>query len=83
MPQAKTSTRFLSPSRIQKEITNFPQAEFFDNRTFLFKQGVDGGNYERADKTTKIKLVKVLVPTFDKSYHLCTLRIFGYCFTVQ
>ena len=33
-------------------------------------------------KVTKIKLVRVLVKSFDKSHHLDALHIFGYCFVV-
>ena len=33
-------------------------------------------------KVTKIKLVRVLAKSFDKSHHLDALHIFGYCFVV-
>ena len=38
--------------------------------------------YERAETVTIIKLVKILVTSFDKSHHLCTLYIVGHCFDV-
>ena len=41
------------------------------------------GNYsERTEKVTKVKLVKVVVTSFDKSHHLCTLHFFVYCFAI-
>ena len=40
--------------------------------------GEKGGNYERAGKETKIKLVKILVTRFDKSNHFSLTGIFHY-----
>ena len=36
----------------------------------------------RAEKVNKIKLLRVLLTSFDKSHHLYTLHIFDYCFAV-
>ena len=35
----------------------------------------------RAEKVTKIKLMRVLLKSFDKSYDICSLHILGYYFT--
>ena len=41
------------------------------------------GNYsEKAKKVTKIKLVRLLATSFDKSHHLCTLHIFACYFAL-
>ena len=45
-------------------------------------RGEGEGNYERCEEVTKIKLLRALVASFDKSHHLFTLYIFGYCFAV-
>ena len=67
---AKLSTRFLS-------YYNSPRQNFLK-----IVRGKGGGNYERCEEVTKIKLLRVLVTSFDKSHHLFTLYIFGYCFAV-
>ena len=41
------------------------------------------GNYsEKAKRVTKTKLVRLLVTSFDKSRHLCTLHVFAYYFAL-
>ena len=38
---------------------------------------------ELKKKRPKLKFVKVLVQSFDKFHHLCTLHIFAFCFAVS
>ena len=51
----------------------FPKICFSPSR-----KGEDYG----AEKMTKVKLVRVLVTSFDKFHHLCNLHIFGLCFVL-
>ena len=85
MPPSKTLSHVLIiiPRRPrQREILNF----FLLGRILWILNLSAGGwgerNYERDEKVTKIKLVRVLVTSFNKSHHLCTFDIFGYCFVV-
>ena len=71
-PQAKLSPR-------QKEITYFILTAFSEN--LFFPQQKDGENYG-AEKMNKIKLLRVLVTSFDKFHHLCNLYIFYFYFAV-
>ena len=57
----------------QMEITHFHRTAFFTSR-----KGKDYG----AEKMAKIKLVRVLVTSFDKFHHFCNLYVFGLCFVV-
>ena len=66
LPQAEGNYPFHPNSILWKSI--FPPPE----------RGEDYG----AEKTTKIKLVTILVTTFDKFHHLCNLYIFDFCFVV-
>ena len=85
MPPSKTLSHVLifipRPPR-QREIPNF----FLPGRILRILNLSAGGwgerIYERAEKVTKIKLVRVLVTSFNKSHHLCIFDIFGYCFVV-
>ena len=59
------------------ESTHFyscPQAKL-SPRFLTYSPRTEGGNYEKAEKVTK--LVSVLVTTFDKSHDLCTLHFSG------
>ena len=48
------------------------------------EMGVEGEETMRLlKKMTKIKLVRVLVASFNTSHHLCILHIFGFCFAVH
>ena len=78
IPLSKNIPQLFIITPRQRKITNFTEAEVFENWTFLFE---GGGNYERAEKVTKIKLVREFV--FDKYYHLCTLHLVGYRFAVS
>ena len=78
IPLSKNIPQLFIITPRQRKITNFTEAEVFENWTFLFE---GGGNYERAEKVTKIKLVREFF--FDKYYQLCTLHLVGYRFAVS
>ena len=79
-------TKFLLMS-LRKSL---PQAEgnyqFPANRVFwksVFHPAQRGEGYG-AEKTTKVKLMRVLVTSFDKFHHLYNLyTFFGFCFVVS
>ena len=79
MHPSKTFPRSLSLFPSQKEITHSSGTLFSENLFFpKRKWGKDYG----AKRMTKIKPKRVLVPSFNKCYHLCKLYIFGFCFVV-
>ena len=47
----------------------------------VFSPSGRGKDYE-AEKMTKIKLARILVLSFNKFHHLCSLYIFDFCFVV-
>ena len=46
---------------------------------FLYFSSAEKEEDYGAEKMTKIKLVRVLVTSFDKFHHFCNLHIFGFC----
>ena len=82
MPPSKTLSQVLNILATDRwKLLISPRQNFLKIEPFCFKEGVGGRrNFERAEKVTK--LVKVLVTSFEKSHHLCTLHFCGYCFAL-
>ena len=74
-PRLKLSPRFWLSSPRQKKITHFSQTPFLKIYLHSSKKGEKKGNCG-AESKTKIKLVRVLTGSFDKSVPLCTLHMY-------
>ena len=75
------SHRFLSLPPRENEITHFPQALFFQNLFLPTERGERKETME-LQKWPKLNIVRVLATSVVKSYLLCTLHFFCFCFLV-
>ena len=78
MPQAKLSPSFYHYPPSRRELLIPPEQHFLK---IFFPEQKEG---ERIMQLKKLpKLARVLVTSFDKFHHICSLYIFGLCFVVQ
>ena len=80
-PQSKLSPRFLSWTRGRRNLPIPPDQHFLKICFSPAERGLGEEDYG-AEKITKIKPRRVLVTSFDKFHHLCSIFVFGFCFVV-
>ena len=79
MPPSKTLPQVFIINPRQKEITNSSRNDFSEDLFFLSRE--EGEEDYGVEKITKSE--SLLVTSFDKFHHLCSLYIFGFCLVVS